>query len=100
MAPPSAGALERFLVANITIQRMLAPLRNAQKRNREARLFAARTGGGVYVDVFVHVHETSFEQDQWVQTGRSYRLRDGTRVNAGAPGELTLASTGEVLTLV
>lgn len=69
-------------------------------RQREARLFAARTHGGVYVDVFVHVHETAFTLEEWVQTGRSYSLQDGTQVHATATGELSIASTGEPLTCV
>lgn len=71
----------------------------AKTRKREARLFAARTRGGVYVDVYVHVHETAFTQDKWIQTGRSYRLHDGTQVYADA-GTLILAPTGELLTRV
>lgn len=73
---------------------------NAKARKREVRLVTARTASGVYVDVFVYVHETTYGEDEWTETGRAYRLRDGTEVHATAAGELHIASTGEVLTRV
>ena len=76
---------------------MVSRLRT-KTRKREARLFAARTTAGFYVDVSVYIHETAFRDDEWVETGRSYRLSDGTQVHAGALGELTIATTGEVQT--
>lgn len=71
----------------------------ATARKREGRLFAARSSGGVYVDVFVYVYETTYGKDEWFETGRAYRLRDGTQVYAEG-GKLMLASTGELLTRV
>lgn len=68
---------------------------NAQSRKRAMRLFCVRTRGGHYADMYVYVHEVAYYRNEWIQTGRSYRLSDGAQVHADSPGVLILAATGE-----
>ena len=98
--PSKAGGRSLSLFLGLPLSRMVDARFKANTRKREARLFTARTIDGFYVEVYVYLHETSFSTGEWTETGRSYRLQDGTQVHLGASGDLTSADTGELFTRV